>query len=54
MTIVQVSEEEFDNQLLFKPPEHPTIERDEGNLMEKYLRQVAAKELLGEAYIRDY
>ena len=54
MTTAQVSEEEFDKQLLFKPPEHPTREPGGVNLMEKYLRQVAAKELLGEAYVRDY
>jgi integrase/recombinase XerD len=52
MTIVRVSEEEFDYQRLFKPPENPP--QDEVNLIEKYLKQFAAKELLGEAYVRDY
>ncbi len=52
MATARVSEEEFDYQLLFKPPEnHP---QDEVNLIEKYLKQFAAKELLGEAYVRDY
>ncbi len=54
MTIEQVSEEEFDYHLLFQPPENPTPEPDECNLIEKYLKQLAAKELLGEAYVRDY
>jgi len=54
MTIEQVSEEEFDYHLLFQPPENPTPEPDECNLIEKYLKQLAGRELLGEAYVRDY
>ena len=54
MTIEQVSEEEFDYHLLFQRPENPTPEPDECNLIEKYLKQLADKELLGEAHVRDY
>jgi hypothetical protein len=54
MATEQVFEEEFDYQLLFKPPENPTPVPDEVNLIEKYFKQLAAKELLGEAYVRDY
>ena len=32
----------------------PPPETDEVNLIEKYLKQLAGKELLGEAYVRDY
>jgi integrase/recombinase XerD len=54
MATEQVSEEKFDYQLLFKPPEHPSPEPDELNLIEKYLKQLAAKELFGEPYVREY
>jgi integrase/recombinase XerD len=54
MTTELVSEEEFDYQLLFKPPENPLPEPDESRLIEKFLKQVAAKELLEETYVRDY
>ncbi len=54
MTTEQVSEEEFPYQLLFKPSVSPPPEPDELNLIEKYLKQLAAKELLGEPYVRDY
>jgi integrase/recombinase XerD len=54
MATEQDFEEEFDYHLLFQPPENPTPEPDECNLIEKYLKQLAAKELLGEAYVRDY
>jgi integrase/recombinase XerD len=54
MTTAQVSEGEFDYQLLFKPPETPLPEPDELSLIEKYLKQLGAKELLGKPYVRDY
>jgi integrase/recombinase XerD len=54
MTTAQVSEEEFDYQLLFKPSETPLPEPDELSLIEKYLKQLSAKELPGEPYVRDY
>ena len=54
MATEQVFEEEFDYHLLFQPPENPPPEPGECNLVEKYLKQLAAKELLGEAYVRDY
>jgi integrase/recombinase XerD len=54
MTTEQVSEEQFPYQLLFKPLVSPLPEPDELNLIEKYLKQLAAKELLGEPYVRDY
>ena len=54
MATEQVFEEEFDYHLLFKPLVSPPPEPDELNLIEKYLKQLAAKELLGEAYVRDY
>ncbi len=54
MAIEQVSEEEFPYQLLFKPLVSPLPEPDELNLIEKCLKQLAAKELLGEPYVRDY
>jgi hypothetical protein len=41
MATARVSEEEFYYQLLFKPPENPP--QDEVNLIEKYLKQFAAK-----------
>jgi hypothetical protein len=47
MATEQVFEEEFDYQLLFKPPENSTPEPDEVNLIEKYLKQLAAKGLPG-------
>jgi len=54
MAIGQVSEEEFSYQLLFKPSVSPLPEPDELNLIKKCLKQLAAKELLGESYVRDY
>jgi site-specific recombinase XerD len=54
MAIEQVSEEEFPYQLLFKPLVSSPPETDEVNLIEKYLKQLAGKELLGESYVRDY
>jgi integrase/recombinase XerD len=54
MAIEQVSEEEFPYHLLFKPSVSPLPEPNELNLIEKYLKQWAAKELLGEPYVRDY
>ena len=54
MTIEQVVHEEFPYNLLFKPSVSPLPEPDELNLTEKYLKQLAAKELLGEPYVRDY
>jgi len=54
MTIAQVSEEEFPYQQLFKPSVSPLPEPEEPKLIEKYLKQLAAKELLGEPYVRDY
>jgi integrase/recombinase XerD len=54
MTTPQVSEEEFDYHLLFKPSVSPLPATDEFNRIEKYLKQLAAKELLGEPYVRDY
>jgi integrase/recombinase XerD len=54
MAIEQVSEEEFSYQLLFKPSVSPLSEPEESNLVEKYLKQLAGKELLGEPYVRDY
>ena len=49
MAIGQVSEEEFSYQLLFKPSVSPLPEPDELNLIKKCLKQLAAKELLGES-----
>jgi hypothetical protein len=54
MAFEQVSEEECPYQLLFKPSVIPLPEPEESKLIEKYLKQLAAKELLGEPYIRDY
>jgi hypothetical protein len=54
MATEQVPQEEFPYHLLFQPPENPTPEPDECNLIEKYLKQLAGRELLGEAYVRDY
>ena len=54
MTSERVSEEEFDYQLLFKPPETPAPATPELNLIDQYLKQLATKELFGEAYVRDY
>ena len=54
MTTEQVPEEEFDYHLLFKPPESPPPETAELSLIDKYLKQLAAKELLGGPYVRDY
>jgi integrase/recombinase XerD len=54
MAIEQVSEEESPYDLLFKPSVSPLPEPDESDLLEKYLRQVAAKDLLGEPYVRDH
>jgi integrase/recombinase XerD len=54
MAIEQVSEEEFPYHLLFKPSVSPLPEPNELSLIEKYLKQLAAKELLGEPYVRDY
>jgi hypothetical protein len=53
MTTAQVSEEEFNYQLLFKPSENPLPAPDELSLIEKYLKQLSAKELPGEPYVRD-
>jgi integrase/recombinase XerD len=54
MTTEQVSEEEFPYQRLFKPSVSPLPEPEELNLVDKYLKQLAGKELLGEPYVRDY
>jgi len=54
MTTEQVPQEEFPYHLLFKPLVSSPPETDEVNLIEKYLKQLAGKELLGEAYVRDY
>ena len=54
MATEQVPQEEFPYHLLFKPVVSSPPEPDECNLIEKYLKQLAAKELLGEAYVRDY
>jgi integrase/recombinase XerD len=54
MTTEQVPQEEFPYHLLFKPLVSALPETDAVNLVEKYLKQLAAKELLGEAYVRDY
>ncbi len=54
MATEQVPQEEFHYHQLFKPPVSPHAEPDESNLLEKYLKQLAARELLGEAYVRDY
>jgi site-specific recombinase XerD len=54
MTTEQVTEEEFDYHLLFKPSVSPPPATDESRLIEKFLKRVAAKELLGEPYVRDY
>lgn len=48
MAIEQVSEEEFPYQQLFKPSVSPLPEPEESKLI------LAAKELLGESYVRDY
>ena len=53
MTTEQVPQEEFPYHLLFKPLVSPPPEPDELNLVEKYLKQLAAKELMGETYVRD-
>ena len=54
MATEQVPEEEFPYQQLFKPSVSPLPAADEFNLIEKYLKQLAAKELLGEPHVRDY
>ncbi|MHB8156122.1 MAG: tyrosine-type recombinase/integrase, partial [Desulfocucumaceae bacterium] len=54
MAFEQVIEEEFPYHLLFKPSVSPLPEPNELSLIEKYLKQLAAKELLGELYVRDY
>ena len=54
MAIERVSEEEFDYQQLFKPPETPPPVTPELNLVDQYLKQFAAQELFGEAYVRTY
>ena len=54
MAIEQDPQEEFPYHLLFKPLVSSLPETDEVNLIEKYLKQLAGKELLGEAYVRDY
>jgi hypothetical protein len=54
MAIEQVPEEEFPYDLLFEPLVSPPPETDEVYLIEKYLKQLAAKEQLGETYVRDY
>ena len=54
MATEQVPQEEFPYHLLFKPLVSSPPETDEVNLIEKYLKQLAGKELLGEAYVRDY
>ncbi len=54
MAIEQVSEEECPYQQLFKPSVIPLPEPEESKLIEKYLKQLATKELLGEPYVRDY
>ena len=54
MAIEQVPQEEFPYDLLFKPVVKSPPKPDEVKLIEKYLKQLAAKELLGETYVRDY
>ena len=54
MATEQVPEEECPYQLLFKPVVSPLPEPEESKLIEKYLKQLAGKELLGEPYVRDY
>jgi len=54
MTTEQVSEEEFDYQLLFKPAENPPPTTPELNLIDQYLKQLAAKELPGGPHVQDY
>ena len=54
MATAQVPQEEFHYHQQFKPPVSPLPEPDESNLIEKYLKQLAGKELLGEPYVRDY
>jgi integrase/recombinase XerD len=54
MATEQVPQEEFHYHQLFKAPESPPPETDELNPIDKYLRQLAAKELSGEPYVRDY
>ncbi len=54
MATEQVPQGEFHYHQLFKPPESPPPETDELNQIDKYLRQLAAKELSGEPYVRDY
>jgi len=54
MAIEQVFEEESPYHLLFKPSVSPLPEPNESDLIEKYLKQWAGKELWGEPYVRDY
>jgi site-specific recombinase XerD len=60
MTIGQVPEEKSQDHQLFNPPESPPQGTDELNLdlpsrqVEKCLKQLADKELLGEVYVKDY
>jgi len=54
MATEQVSQEEFPYHWLFKPPESQPQGTDELNLVEKYLKQLAAKELFGQPYVKDY
>ncbi len=54
MAIEQIPEEECPYQLLFKPVVSPLPDPEELNLVDRYLKQLAGKELLGEPYVRDY
>jgi hypothetical protein len=54
MTTEQVFEEKFPYHLLFKPPVSAPQETDELDLIEKCLKQLAAKELSGGPYVKDY
>jgi integrase/recombinase XerD len=54
MAAGQVSEEEFDYHLLFQPPGSPLPETPELNLIDKYLKQLAEKELPGGPCVQDY
>ncbi len=54
MAMEQVPQEEFHYHQLFTPPESPSPGTDELNLIERCLKQLAAKELPGGPYVQDY
>jgi integrase/recombinase XerD len=54
MATEQVFEEEFDYHLLFQTPENSPPATAELNLIDKYLKQLAEKELPGDLYVQDY